>query len=132
MDQNPELGSLRLAVREKETLGWAALRVDPRKVTGLPFGVDQGDRPALVASEIPALAELLNRVAEFAEDVLPGVGRLDSSDFVGGRLPSSSVALEAVLEGVAGQESIDGEAVATDSCEVVGDAANRVEGRELR
>lgn len=64
--------------------------------------------------------------------MLPRLGRLDSSDFLGGRLPSSSVALEAVLEGVAGQKSIDGQTVATDSGEVVGDAANRIEGRELR
>ena len=99
---------------------WESTRARSR---AFPLGVDQGDRSALVASEIPAPGELLDRVAEFPEDVLPGVARFDGADFLGGRLPSSSVTLEAVLEGVAGQESIDGQAVATDSGEVVGDAA---------
>ena len=132
LNQNPELGPLGLAVREEEAFRGATLGVYPREVTGLPFGMNQGNRPALVASKIPAPGELLDRVAEFAQDMLPGVDRFDRSDFLAGRLPSSRVALEAVLEGVAGQEPIDSEAIATDPGEVVGDAADRIESRELR
>ena len=132
MSQNPVACPLRLAVREQEPFRRAALGVDPREVTASPFGVNQRNRLAFVPGEIATLGELLKHVAELADDVLPGIGRSDGSNFLGSRRPSGRVAFEPVFKGVAGQEAIDGQAIATDTGQVVSDAADGIKGRELR
>ena len=131
LGKNPVLGAVSLAVREKEAFRRAAPGVYTREVTGCPFGVNQRNRLAFVPSEIATLGELLKSVAELADDVLPGIGRFNGSDFLSGRCPSGWVALQPVFKGVAGQEAIDGQAIATDTVQVVSDAADGIEGREL-
>ena len=132
LGKDSEASAVGFTVFQEKTLWGAPVPVHSGEVASGGFGVNHRDRSAVVPSEMPPVGELLESVAELGEQSAPRIAWSDFSELLGGGGPAGRVALEAVLKSVPREETIEGQAVAPDSCQVIGEATYSVECRECR
>ena len=120
--------SMGFAIREEQTLRWPPLSIDPGQIAGRSLRVNDRHRPPLVSGKVPAIWKPLEGVAELPQHLPPRVGRPDGPDQLRGRAPARGISPKAMFQGVAGKQVVDGQAVAANPREVVGDTPHGVEG----